>query len=95
MSETPERDREAIHRRARQMAIRMGYRQPDPDPADVPEVTLPTDNLFVLRGLLVTNRLTREQAELARRKLAEGYRAAYEAESNPTPPTPSFPGGAA
>ncbi|QWA26626.1 hypothetical protein KJK32_45380 (plasmid) [Streptomyces sp. JCM17656] len=48
---------------------------PESDAPSVP-VTLPTENLFALRGLLQTGRLTPEQEPLARQKLADAAAAA-------------------
>lgn len=70
MTNTP--DREAIRRRARAMAIRLGYAQPEaPASEETPkETALPTDNVHALRGFLVTGRLTPAQEVVARRKIA-------------------------
>lgn len=78
MSDAPI-DRAAVRRRARAQAQRMGLPvRPDPDvmPADA---DLPTDNLFALRGLLITNRLTPAQAVTARKRLAAAERTAKQA----------------
>lgn len=79
-------DRVAIQRQARRMAERMGLRRPEEKDA----ATLPTENVFVLRGLLHTNKLTPEQAATARQYLAE---VARDARQNPTPPDVQLPGG--
>lgn len=67
---------------------------PDPDAPTEP-VQLPTTNLFALRGLLLTGRLTSEQEPVARRMLADAAAEAREAANNPAPPTPQLPGDAA
>lgn len=96
MTETPERDMEAIRRRARQMAIRMGHRKPDPVPEPVAPL-LPkslTDHPGALRGMLLTGRLNREQEAAARAFLADLAAKKREA-AGLTAPTPEFPKDAA
>ena len=73
--------REAIRRTARARAQQMGLPvRPDPDAPPAP-VEMPTDNLFALRGLLRTGRLTAAQQPVARRMLADAEAAARETES--------------
>lgn len=73
MTDTP-LDREAIRRRARAMAVRMGHATPDPEPeqpTDSP--VLPkrlTDHPGALRAMLLTGRLHGEQENAARAFLA-------------------------
>lgn len=86
MTETPDWD--AVRRRARARAVRMGHTKPETEAA--PETAAPllpkklTDHPGALRGMLATGRLTREQADAARAFLA-----------NLTAPSPEFPEDAA
>lgn len=83
-------DREAIRRRARRMAVRMGVAKPEPkNEQTVDPAALPTQNLFALRGLLRTNRLTAPQAKAARQFLGDAEAAARQAANDPqhTDPT--------
>jgi len=70
------RTREEIRRRAREMAVRMGHRAPEPAPdaettSDPSTHTflepLPTTNPTALRQLMLRGRLTPGQVEAARR----------------------------
>lgn len=97
MTVTEPRDPAEIRRKARERARRMGIPVlPDPDAAPqgtAESVQLPTDNLFALRGLLMTNRLTAAQVPVVRRLLAEDE-AARKASLSPTgTPTPNLPSG--
>lgn len=97
MPETPERDMDAIRRRARKMAIRMGHRKPDPAPESaVPLLSKQlTDHPGVLQAMLRTGRLTGEQAEAARAFLVDLATKQREAALNPAAPAPEFPKDAA
>lgn len=95
MPETPQHDREAIRRRARAMAIRMGHAKPEPEPETAPPPVLSetlTRHPRVLRAMLMTGRLTEEQGKAARAFLAD-----YDAEQRrlQSAPTPNFPEDAA
>ncbi|MGQ4397903.1 hypothetical protein ACN6K5_000905 [Streptomyces violaceoruber] len=97
MPETPQRTREEIKQRARQIAIRRGLRSSDPEPEAVVPL-LPkklTDHPRALHGMLRTGRLTGAQATAARAFLADLTAKQQEAALNPTAPTPEFPGDAA
>lgn len=77
MSDAP--DREAIRRKARRRAVAMGLARPEqPEAAATPDVlgTL-TQHPRVLRAMLITGRLTREQEPAARRFLAEAAAAEH------------------
>lgn len=91
MSDAPY-DREAIWRRARARAEAMGHHRPQ-EPADAERAALPTENVFALRGLLHTNRLTPEQASAARKYLAQVTIAARNSDLPNTPPDGQLPGG--
>lgn len=96
MPETPQRTREEIKQRAREIAIRRGLRRPDPEPEAVAPL-LPkrlTDHPRALRGMLMTGRLTGEQATAARAFLADLATKEREA-ADLNAPTPEIPGDAA
>lgn len=83
MPETPEQDLDAIRRRARARAVRMGHAKPEPEAPPAAPV-LPkrlTDHPGALRGMLLTGRLSGEQAASARAFLAD--LAAKEGQSAP------------
>lgn len=74
------RDREAIRQAARRQAERMGLRvRPEPKADEADPATLPTTNLFALRGLLHTGRLSPLQQHAARQVLADAAAAEQEA----------------
>lgn len=95
MPETPQHDMAAIRRRARERAIRMGHAKPEQE-QQAPAPPLLSEQLTrhprVLRALLMTGRLTAEQAPAARAFLAD-----YDAEQRrlQSAPTPNFPEDAA
>lgn len=73
MTDTPKPDREALRRRARAMAVRLGHARPEPEQAP-PAPVLPehlTRHPGALRGMLATGRLDREQENAARAFLAD------------------------
>ncbi|MEU8472709.1 hypothetical protein AB0F30_33330 [Streptomyces sp. NPDC029006] len=77
-----ERDWSVVRQRARARAQRMGL-PVTPDPvAPVGPVTLPTTNLFALRGLMVTGRLDEAQSSVVRQMLADAGAKARQEEAD-------------
>ncbi|WP_399559059.1 hypothetical protein OIA45_49130 (plasmid) [Streptomyces chartreusis] len=87
---TDQNDPADIRRSARARAIRMGHAVRPESQAVAPDPeAVPTTNLFALRGLLVTGRLTEGQAVTARRMLADAAKAAREAAGTPESTDPT------